>query len=224
MSSARDNQPPFGSFRDPLQSYKEFNVSLGAITQLARFQESLLPFKQFEEAIRPLAAIKRLQDSLVPLKQFENFASFQTTVLGLNTASSALLKSQLPNVQLPGIATFKDVQTALGVPIENIRRLTDLASGEVALDSDALDEFEQTVDSATGADAPHLLYDRLLWLPSIAQRRVYLAALWALKELVSYVELETNVPPPGHVLQLVSLLWAVAFAMSELIEYESPDR
>jgi hypothetical protein len=204
-----------------MQPYRQFTGSLRAVTQLTHLQESLLPFKQFEASIRPLAEFKRIEESLLPLKQFESFTSFRTFN---NLESSVFPLKVFQDVwKLPGVATFNDIQSALGIPTENIRWLTNLTTSEVALDSDALAEFEQTVDSEAEPGAPPLLYDRLLWLPSVAQRRVYLAAIWALKELVSYMDLEANVPPPGHVLQLVSLLWAVAFALSELIEYESPD-
>ena len=68
---------------------------------------------------------------------------------------------------------------------------------------------------------PDPLKDSLLRLPTISERRFGLAAIWALRELVAYVDLEAGVTPPGHVMQLVSLLWAVAFAWSEFLERKS---
>jgi hypothetical protein len=42
-----------------------------------------------------------------------------------------------------------------------------------------------------------------------------------LKELISYLDLETNTPPSGHLMPLMSLLWAIAFALSEYIELQN---
>ncbi len=127
-------------------------------------------------------------------------------------------------LKLPNIATLDQIQASLAFPTSQIFGLASAALDEFPnADVDGLSSFEDELSSSDSADAPELLSDRLLWLPEIRQRRIFLAAILALKECVSFIDLETGVPAPGHVLQLVSLLWAVAAALSEWIEWENGD-
>jgi hypothetical protein len=126
-------------------------------------------------------------------------------------------------LKLPNIATLDQIQASLTFPTTQVFNLASAVLEEFPeVDAAALSDFEDELSGSDTDEAPELLSDRLLWMPEIRQRRVFLAAVWALKELVDFVDLESGVVPPGHVLQLVSLLWAIAAALSEWIELEKP--
>jgi len=111
--------------------------------------------------------------------------------------------------------TRADILAALAAPLANLRRTITLAGGEIGAPHAAVWEFGRAVEVGREPDAMPLS-ERLRRLTPVEQRRVMLACALAIKEVVAYIE--THGPPSERALAVVSVLWAVAYALSETLD------
>ena len=197
-----DDLDPTRAFRDSLAAQQsaltaasQLTTGTSVVRDMLAVQNSFQVFNQW----RTLTAVSDLQRSLQAL------SAFNQRLIGWSKAVTAM------SMVLPDLSALR---LGLSIPTGELRLLTDVPVAE--LDDEArqsLGDLSDAVEAEEKADAPSLLSDWLLWLPTAAQTRIAILAAAALYATIEALSKDAGTSPVDpHIAVIVyALATIVAF-------------
>ena len=197
-----DDLDPMRAFRESLAvqqsaltAVSQLTIGTSVVRDMIAVQKLLQPFNQW----RALTVGSDLQRSLGAVSEFNQWlTAWSSAITAISTA-------------LPDIGALR---SALAIPVGELRLLTEVPA--VELDDEArqsLADLSGAIDEEDKADAPSVLSEWLLWLPSAAQTRVTILGLGAMYAILEALSKDAGTSPVDpHIAVIVyALATIVAF-------------
>jgi hypothetical protein len=207
---------------DPLDPWKFVQAAIDA-------QRSVLNVIRWRDTFKVQSLVAK--GALDPLEQWREASQWLNRPQGLQVIASATdpwknVRSVMATVDLSTqlvplkLAEWNRLQEALTIPTEEFRALinTKVADADESVDQAIADLQDATGELDDDSDAPLLLADWLLWLPTAAQAKLSIFALAAMYAVLDVAAQQAGLDPPDPAIANIILALAAVVTFLDYMD------